>query len=247
MLTFQFTGGGGKMTVPEVLTTGMVGKQVLLEFSPEWEGLVKTVVFSNGTVTRDVLFTGEPVAIPAAVLERPLRTLTVGVYGVADQGKMVIPTVRAVGPKILPGIQPSGDPSTDPELPVWAQLQAMIGNPEDLETQARENLVAAVNELALKIPESGATFTPSVDENGWLSWTNDKDLPNPEPVSVKGPRGIMGVQGEKGDRGDTGPMGPQGLRGEKGETPVRGTDYWTAADVAEIRAYVDNAILGGAW
>lgn len=35
--------------------------------------------------------------------------------------------------------------------------------------------------------------------------------------------------------------------GEKGTTPVRGTDYWTAADKAEIKAYVDNAILGGVW
>jgi len=29
--------------------------------------------------------------------------------------------------------------------------------------------------------------------------------------------------------------------------PVRGTDYWTAADIAEIKGYVDEAILNGAW
>lgn len=29
--------------------------------------------------------------------------------------------------------------------------------------------------------------------------------------------------------------------------PVRGTDYWTAQDIAEIKGYVDDAILGGAW
>ena len=32
-----------------------------------------------------------------------------------------------------------------------------------------------------------------------------------------------------------------------GKTPVRGTDYWTSADIAEIKSYVDEAILGGAW
>ena len=32
-----------------------------------------------------------------------------------------------------------------------------------------------------------------------------------------------------------------------GYTPVRGTDYWTDADKAEIKAYVDDAILNGAW
>lgn len=37
------------------------------------------------------------------------------------------------------------------------------------------------------------------------------------------------------------------LLAEKGYTPVKGTDYWTDADKAEIKAYVDKAILGGAW
>lgn len=35
--------------------------------------------------------------------------------------------------------------------------------------------------------------------------------------------------------------------GTDGATPVRGTDYWTAADIAEIKSYVDDAILGGTW
>ena len=34
--------------------------------------------------------------------------------------------------------------------------------------------------------------------------------------------------------------------GDPGYTPVRGTDYWTDEDKAEIKAYVDEAILGGA-
>lgn len=38
-----------------------------------------------------------------------------------------------------------------------------------------------------------------------------------------------------------------GLKGEDGYTPVRGTDYWTDADKAEIKSYVDDAILNGAW
>ena len=29
--------------------------------------------------------------------------------------------------------------------------------------------------------------------------------------------------------------------------PILGTDYWTEADKAQIRAYVDEVILGGAW
>lgn len=49
--------------------------------------------------------------------------------------------------------------------------------------------------------EDGATFVPSVSDDGVISWTNDKDLPNPEPVNIKG------VKGDKGDKGDPGAAG----------------------------------------
>ena len=50
----------------------------------------------------------------------------------------------------------------------------------------------------------------------------------------------------KGDKGDS-IKGDKGDPGINGTTPVRGTDYWTASDIAEIKSYVDDAILGGAW
>ena len=45
----------------------------------------------------------------------------------------------------------------------------------------------------------GTTFTPSVDVNGDLSWTNDGGKPNPDTVNIKGPKGD---KGEKGDGSD---------------------------------------------
>ena len=48
----------------------------------------------------------------------------------------------------------------------------------------------------------------------------------------------------KGDKGDTGAAGKNGT---DGKTPVRGTDYWTEADKTEIKSYVDEAIVNGAW
>ena len=36
---------------------------------------------------------------------------------------------------------------------------------------------------------NGTTFTPAVDTNGNLSWTNDGGLPNPETVNVRGAQG----------------------------------------------------------
>lgn len=122
--------------------------------------------------------------------------------------------------------------------------------------------------------EDGATFTPYVDANGNLSWTNDKGLANPDTVNIRGPKGDDGSAGKDGQNGSPGKDGVSvthnwsgttltvtsasgtssvDLKGNKGDTgasgysPVRGTDYWTASDIAEIKSYVDNAILGGAW
>lgn len=61
--------------------------------------------------------------------------------------------------------------------------------------------------------DDGATFIPSVSADGVISWTNDKELPNPEPVNIKG---------EKGDKGDTGEQGPQGIQGVRGEQGPQG-------------------------
>ena len=65
----------------------------------------------------------------------------------------------------------------------------------------------------------GYVFTPSVNEDGDISWTNDGDLPNPETMNIRGPQGIQGIQGPQGIQGETGPQGeqgPQGIQGERG-------------------------------
>ena len=43
------------------------------------------------------------------------------------------------------------------------------------------------------VAEEGATFTPYVDSNGNISWTNNKELPNPQEVNIKGPAGDNGA------------------------------------------------------
>ena len=71
--------------------------------------------------------------------------------------------------------------------------------------------------------EDGATFTPSVDSEGNLSWSNNKGLTNPTTVNIKGvqgergEKGEQGIQGEKGDKGDKGDTGLQGEKGDKGD------------------------------
>lgn len=62
----------------------------------------------------------------------------------------------------------------------------------------------------------GATFTPSVDDNGNLSWTNDKGRENPATKNIKGPKGDTGPRGPKGETGAAGPRGPKGETGATG-------------------------------
>ena len=57
----------------------------------------------------------------------------------------------------------------------------------------------------------------------------DNYVPKSQIDTLKGPKG------DKGDKGDVGPA------------PVRGVDYWTDADKAEIKKWVDDAILNGKW
>lgn len=134
---------------PELLTAGM-SKAVTVQFvfSPAWDGLTKTAVFSNGKTTVDVLaanWDGDTVPVPHEVLAVPGRHARVGVYG-ADESGVVLPTVWVSLGKVQPGADPSGDETADPSLPVWAQLQKQIGNLDDLQTYNKGNLVDAINE-----------------------------------------------------------------------------------------------------
>ena len=73
-------------------------------------------------------------------------------------------------------------------------------------------------------------------------------------IGPQGPKGDTGPQGPQGEKGNTGPQGLQGIQGVQGpqgergpagadgHTPVKGTDYWTASDKAEIVAEVTAAL-----
>ena len=64
----------------------------------------------------------------------------------------------------------------------------------------------------------GVIFIPSVSAVGTLSWENNGDLPNPEPVNLMGPRGA------KGDKGDTGARGAEGAATVPRLSPLMDTD-----------------------
>ena len=65
--------------------------------------------------------------------------------------------------------------------------------------------------------------------------------PQGEP-GQQGPQGEPGRDGAPGAPGQQGPKGEPGAPGQDGHTPVKGTDYWTQTDKAEMVADVIAAL-----
>ena len=180
----------------ERITTGMVGKKVSFDFSAEWDGLVKTAVFEGSGVKKDVTLSGDTAVIPHECLTAPGGMLRVGVFG--TDGTIQTPTVYTDIGQIEQGADPSGDTSADPTLPIWAQLQAMIGDLSNLTTTARDNLVAAINEAAKSGGGGGGTAADvrmqvaegyiQYSTDGGTTWRNliaMKDLIGKEGIGIQ--------------------------------------------------------------
>lgn len=105
--------------------------------------------------------------------------------------------------------------------------------------------------------EKGTTFTPAVDADGNLSWTNDGGLPNPPPVNIKGAAGKNGTNGtsvtvtsvseSEEDGGSNVVTFSNGMKltvknGSDGHTPEKGVDYFTAAEKAAMVSEAAAAI-----
>lgn len=70
----------------------------------------------------------------------------------------------------------------------------------------------------------GITFTPAVDSEGNISWSNDGGIENPQTINITGP------QGDTGAKGDTGPQGLKGETGDVGPKGDKGTTFTPSVD-----------------
>ncbi len=219
----------------EPIPRGIVGAVVAVEYTdPAWDSLRKTVVF-RGAATKDVLDAGNEIVIPAEVVSKAGGSLYMGVYGVDAENHVAIPTIWTELGVIQGAATPSGDASTAPSLPVWAQIQAMVGDLGTLDTEAKSNLVAAINEALTKGGEiapaevqrivedylkanplgTGADgkggITPTIGKNGnWYLGSTDTGKPS------------RGADGTPGATGAPGKDGAPGADGKDGITPTIG-------------------------
>ena len=106
---------------PSRITSGTVGLPIEFTFDSQWDTLRKIAVFRAGKTIRSVELPTVK-TVPWEVLAIPCAWLSVGVYGTNVDGSIVIPTIWANVSAIQVGVNPDGDPTTDPTLPIWQTM-----------------------------------------------------------------------------------------------------------------------------
>lgn len=112
-----------------------------------------------------------------------------------------------------------------PAIDIGVRIRSISkANAVDAE-DARDEIRSMRAEAVTLSPGSDATASYS---DGLLSLGIPRgDKGETGATGATGPKGDTGEQGPKGDKGDKGDTGADGANGK---TPVKGTDYWTAAD-----------------
>lgn len=109
------------------IPAGIQGATVQFMFEdPRWNSLTKTAVFQSNVTRDNLMLDGNTVKIPPETVEKAGETLRVGICGVDADKNLVIPTLWATVGGVWDSADPSGDPGTDPDLPIWAQLAAEV-------------------------------------------------------------------------------------------------------------------------
>ena len=154
------------------------------------------------------------------------------------------------------------NPRTKPESYVYTETEVLNYNTVMEKVNTIENNIGeAVNDYLIKNPvvvDLSNYYTKSQ-----VDAAIDTVELTPGPQGPQGPQGEPGKDGQDGAPGPAGPAGPAGkdgapgqqgpqgepgapgAPGQDGHTPVKGTDYWTETDKAEMVADVIAAIPGG--
>lgn len=212
---------------PAQIVSDNTGYQIQFDFDEDWDAYsMKTAVFAwkKGSLnySKTVAFEGDTVQVPRLPA---ISTLYVGVMA----GNLQTTTAAEI--KCYWSILSSG--GEEPEGPTeseYAQLMELINK--------------TVGQSAYQVAVSNGFEGTQVQ---WLE--SLKGEPGEQGAQgVQGPQGEQGVQGEQGPQGEQGiqgergPQGQTGAKGADGYTPVKGVDYFTEEDVADIVARVLAAL-----
>lgn len=139
MTSIKLTVTGAEIwaSVTGILTSGMVGIPVTIEYDASWDGLRKNLVCRCGRQdSREgecrAILDVEGAATVAHEVMQPDMFLYLGVEGYSSDGKLVLPTRWAECGRIHRGANTEADVSADPTLPIWEQIQTAVEQIRDL-------------------------------------------------------------------------------------------------------------------
>ncbi len=203
----------------ETLTSGSVNVKIRFSFSPEWDGLIKTVCFDNGgDKLPSISLKDEEITIPVEAMAIPCESLKAGVYGERADGTLVIPTVYVHLGKVKLGAVKTGRPAAPP-TPDWTTV---------IETEVKRAVAAAedVQRRADAGEFKGERGPAGKDGADGRNGTDGKNGPQgvAGPAGPKGEQGAPGRDGTDGRNGTDGAPGAQGPPGKDGRDGVNGKD-----------------------
>lgn len=232
-------------------------------FDGEWDGHIKTARFIQSGKYVEQILENDRCLIPVEVLKHGY--LKVGVF----TSEMTTTQCEVF---IRPSIKQDNGVTAEPTPDVYSQIISMIENmeasgvtdeqlekaitkyfkthpietltEEDVQRIVSEYVTAHKYELKGEKGDKGDTGASGRDGANGADGVDGKSA-----YDIALDNGFVGTESEwleslKGTDGANGTDGKDGANGADGYTPVKGTDYWTAEDIADIQSYVDTQIGG---
>ena len=241
-------GARARAEVQGVLTSGMVGIPVTIEYDGIWDGLSKNLVCRCGLecgkfvgVTKTILGIGTVAKVAPEVMVAG-KVLYLGIEGYNADGTLVIPTIWACCGAIQEGTRTEGGVSDIPTLPIWDQLQVKV---DQIPETVQAALAKALENGEMGSQKSNGIKSAKLNDNYTLTLFFDDGTSYTTPA-IRGETGASGKDGVsathnwngttltvtsasgtssadlKGATGAQGIQGVPGAKGDKGDTGPAG-------------------------
>ena len=193
-------------------------------FDAEWEAYEnKTARFCYNNSYVDVVFTGNECPVP---IISGTYFFNIGVY--AGNLRTTTPARVPCKKSILCGSESESSASQEVRNEFLDVLDKRTGDLADLTTEAKDTLVAAINEVARS---SGSESMDLRVADGYIQYSTDSGSTWQNLIAVAELKGDKGDPGEKGDTGAQGAKGDPGATGADGITPHIGDNgNWYIGD-----------------
>ncbi len=125
----------------------------------------------------------------------------------------------------VPSLHAGADPPDEPSKRWFDAIQTQIGNLDDLTTEEKKSLVAAINEAARSGGGSGGAGTIDMRvADGYIQYSNDDGTTWENLIAIAELKGADGKDGANGTDGKDGAPGKDGTDGKDGAPGKDGTD-----------------------